>query len=506
MTDTEYAQIRVKAQQLEKSKKGYLAYLCNTFNCDKPQARKIYDKLVNNRPLDLNEMPDEDVLETEENNNNEETNGDNTDHLIFGDGYVYNQETDKYIVQLRTYGGQYVCPGDQHRAMLTAYSNWNDDEKSIQKIATLYKMRREWVVEYFRIMKWTHDTVPITDEEIKQGRGKEATDRVLDTKKTSYLQELQKADWQQTQENSRNWQLFELGQLAPFEQLLAKWTPPRLTPLNLPKLKKVRKNVFIATLSDVHIGQRTIASELTKGGDYNSQVVSELIDKYSEKIVQDVSERTYSFDKCVIISAGDILHSLSGETEKGTILECDVLGEAQFELALNCLHRYVSRMLEIFGKVEVHSTKGNHSSADWILFKTLECAFNSNKNIVFHNYKARTSIFRIKNTAILLDHGESDFVKAKVPTSVLGRESYVQNKFLELSERIGPGIKSRIFLQGDKHHYEQCEYRGFEFIMLSSCVLGDKYSDHLGLHSRPRQNCFVLDDNGIKEVLHYYLD
>ena len=493
MTDNEYIDIRLKAQKLEKNRKGYLNYLCSTFDCDKSTARAIFEKLVNNEPLEVKPM-EEDAVEIKQ------------EGLLFGDGYVYNSATDKYIVKLRSYGVNYICPGDQHRAMLTAYSNWAGNERSIQKIATDYKMRREWVIEYFRIFNWTHDAVPITDEEIKLGKFQEAQERVIDRKKTDYLQELQKADWKQIQSDARNWQLFEFGQLEPFERLLHKWTPPIIPAIAQPKLKQLKKNVFVTTLSDLHIGLRSDSTELTKGGNYNSDVVSEVIDNYSKKIAIDVADRNYSFEKCVLISAGDILHSLSGETEKGTQLECDILGESQFELALNCLHRFITRMLEIFGTVEVHSTKGNHSSADWILFKTLECAFNANKRITFNNYKTRTSIFRIKNIAIILDHGESDYVKAKVPTGVLGRESYVQNKFLELGERVGPGIKARIFLQGDKHHYEQSEFRGFEFIMLSTCVLGDKYSDHLGLHSRPRQNCFIFEDNGIKEVLHYYLD
>jgi len=301
--------------------------------------------------------------------------------------------------------------------------------------------------------------------------------------------------------------MFEAGKLDPFTRVIDEWTPKILKPLNIQiAKKKVTKNVFVVGLSDLHIGQKTTASELTMGDDYNIDAVNNIIDTYVQKIAVDIAERNYSFEKCVVISAGDILHSLTGFTEKGTQLECDILREEQFEEGLNCIQRVLSRLLEIFSSVEVHATKGNHSASDWILFKALECSFNNNKRISFNNYKARTSIFRIKNTAILLDHGESDFIKAKVPTSDIGRESYVQNKFLELGDRVGKGIKSRIFIQGDKHHYEQAEFRSFEFIMLSSCVTGDKYADHLGLHSRPRQNCFIIDDSGIKEVLHYYLD
>lgn len=507
MTDTEYAQIRVKAQQLEKSKKGYLAYLCNTFNCDKPQARKIYDKLVNNRPLDLNEMPDEDVLETEENNNNEETNGDNTDHLIFGEGYVYNQETDKYIVQLRTYGGQYVCPGDQHRAMLTAYSNWNDDEKSIQKIATLYKMRREWVVEYFRIMKWTHDTVPITDEEIKQGRGKEATDRVLDTKKTSYLQELQKADWQQTQEFAREWVEFQGGKLDPFDRVLRKWVPKPALPIKLinPEVQRTNETLLVG-LSDLHFGGKASKEVLFSGKDFNSETIRNILKIYAEKIANHMNGLKAPYRKVAVCSLGDILHTLTGFTVKGVPLSSDVIGEEQFDLAMDCLVEFLSQMLKLFPEVDVYAVKGNHAGVgDYILYKAIAAYFQTNKRIRFNLFKTRQGCFRIGNVAILMDHGASDVTKSIIPTSGPRKEAYIQALFLAYPN-ILTNAKCRLMLQGDRHRFMCEELRGFEHVILGSCVLGDAYADNLGLHSRARQNCLVLGEEGLKQIINFYFD
>jgi hypothetical protein len=494
MNDKEYTELSLVTFNLAKRKKGYLTFLMNKFNCGRQRAKDIYARLLDSKSLDtLLDLPE-----------NETELG---SAIIAGQNYTYNQRSDKYIVPLTTYGRNYVCSGDQHRAMLAAYSNWDGSEQSIAKIARTYKMRREWLREYVKIMQWTHDSVPITDEEISLDQGQEAIRRVLDTKRTVLQQELQHEDWKQTQADAEKWNLFEAGKLDPCIRALENFKPGkfRAMKLSIPVRKQV-KNVFVVGLSDLHIGQKATSTELTKGEDYNVEIANEQIDNYAQKIAQDITELNYTFEKCVIISAGDILHGLSGYTEKGTMLECDVLREEQFEAGLNCLQRFISRMLELFRKVEVHSTKGNHSAADWILFKALECTFNSNPRISFNNYKARTSIFRVKNTAILLDHGESDFIKAKVPTSDVGRESFVQNKFLELGDTVGKGIRSRIFIQGDKHHFEQAEFRSFEFIMLSSCVSGDRYSDHLGLHSRPRQNCLILDDNGIKQVLHYYLD
>ena len=103
---------------------------------------------------------------------------------------------------------------------------------------------------------------------------------------------------------------------------------------------------------------------------------------------------------------------------------------------------------------------------------------------------------------ILIDHGDSDMVAAKVPTSGPAREAYIQARFMQKPELL-QGAKSRLMIQGDQHHYEYREFKGFEFFMFGS-PSQDRYADHMNLYSKPRQNCLIIDGNGVKEQLHYY--
>ena len=503
MTDNDYTQIRLKAQQLEKSKKGYLSYLCVTFGCDRATAKQIFDKLVNNEPLTYDVPP---VIE-EANCDTLAPETENQDDLIFGSGYVYNQRTDKYIVQLRSYGGSYVCPGDQHRAMLTAYSNWNGADRSIQKIANDYKMRREWVVEYFKIMKWTHDTVPITDEEIKLGRDQEAKDRILDTKKTSYLQELQKADWQQTQQFAREWIEFQGGKLDPFERVLAKWIPKKPLPVQLLDSKSERnKETLLVGLSDLHFGGKATKEVLFSGKDFDSETIRGILRDYSAKIANHLNELKTKYGQVAVLSLGDILHTLTGFTVKGTPLITDVIGEAQFDLAMDCLVEFMHQMLTLFPKVDVYAVKGNHAGVgDYILYKAIAAYFRTDKRIKFHLAKSRQTCFRIGNVAILMDHGASDVSKSMIPTSGASKEAYIQALFLAYPDILN-GTKCRLMVQGDRHRFMCEELRGFEHVILGSCVLGDAYADNLGLHSRARQNCLVLSEDGLKQIINFYFD
>jgi hypothetical protein len=485
MTNNEYQSIRSKALSLEKQKKGYLTYLCSTFSCDKAQARAIYDKLVNNEPI---------------------SNSGTEDNVLKAEGYVYNQLNDKYIVPLKSYGRDYVCPGSQHRAMLAAYSNWQGGEKSIAQIARLYKMRREWVVEYFKIMGWTHDTVPITTEEIIQKKDREAIDRVLQTRRTELQQELEHADWKSTQADAEKWRLFEASKLDPFIRVIEKYSPRPFKPIKYKGSSKTVDETLLIGLSDLHFGSKANAAELYSGDDFDSEKIKDIMDSYFCQIYDEVSNRKKPFNEVVVCSLGDILHGLSGFTVKGTPLESDLLREEQFELALNSLNDFFFNLLTIFKKVTVYAVKGNHAGVgDWILFKTIETYFKNEPRIKFNLFKSRQGCFRVGTTAVLMDHGASDFAKSIMPVSGAPKEAYVQALFMEHPE-ILQGAKSKLMLTGDRHRFLQEEMRGFEHVTFGSCVSGDRYADNLGLHSRARQNCLVLNKHGIKEALSFYFD
>ena len=482
-----------KVLDLRRKKKSTSAYIMQKCNCTKEEARQLIASI--DKGIEPNEQEVETSLDNIANKN----------ILKFGD-YTYNQLTDKYIVPLTTYGRDFVCPGDQHRAMLTAYSNWKGSEQSIQEIGRVYKMRKEWVREYFQKMGWTHDTVPITDEELVQNKGHEAIKRVLQTKRTAIQQELQHQDWKQTQDDAEQWRLFEAGKLTPFERALANFNPKPLPKLKFKSDKPEKDEIFLIGLSDLHFGGLANSEELFSGESFDSEVIKQIVDNYAAKVQEFTQGLKYTFKKAAICSLGDILHTLTGMTVKGTILEADVLREEQFELALNSLIQFISRMLEIFPEIEVHAVKGNHAGAgDYILFKAIALYFRLNPQIKFNLYKSRQACFRVGSVAILMDHGASDISKSSIPTTGSAKESYIQSLFLQFPEVL-TGAKCRLMLQGDRHRFMYEELKGFEHVIMGSCVLGDRYADNLGLHSRARQNCLILSKDGIKQVLSFYFD
>ena len=103
----------------------------------------------------------------------------------------------------------------------------------------------------------------------------------------------------------------------------------------------------------------------------------------------------------------------------------------------------------------------------------------------------------------MASHGYSAVYKGKLPSGGKPRESYIANLFLSKPEEL-IGVKQKVLLTADQHHLEMREYAEFEHYMLSTTVRGDKHSEAMGLNNTARQSCFVIDADGIKEMIYSY--
>jgi hypothetical protein len=229
------------------------------------------------------------------------------------------------------------------------------------------------------------------------------------------------------------------------------------------------------------------------------------VEKYAQDIATLLTDRTYAFNECVVTSLGDILHTTGqGFTTKGTPLSHDCIKEEQFNAAFDTLTKFIESMLQLFPKVRVKSVKGNHNDfGDYVLFKALQAYFRKERRINFEVFQSDHGLFKINNTLFIISHGYSAEYRGHLPSGGKARESYIANLFLANPEAL-LNVKSKVLLTADQHHWEAKEYAEFEHYMLSTIVNGDKYAEAMGLNSRAKQSCFVVDDTGIAEVLYSY--
>jgi hypothetical protein len=194
-----------------------------------------------------------------------------------------------------------------------------------------------------------------------------------------------------------------------------------------------------------------------------------------------------------------------GKTARGTELIYDTIKEEQFDYALNSLLSFIIRITNAFGNVEVHSVGGNHHyELDMALFRALAMYFTKDTRISFTHHTTRPAAFKTGNTLIMMDHGADSKERVYVPNG--GKlEKHVQTILLS-NLNLLDGVKTKLFVQGDKHHFEHLEFADFEFIMFSTILGSDEHANVNNWHTRGRQSCLVLDSNGLKEIIHVYSD
>lgn len=429
--------------------------------------------------------------------------------LLFDGDYVYNKEEDKYIVYLKSANRHIVVPGERHRMMLQAYSNWDGNPATINEICRNFEFPRSWFTEYKTIMGWTHDREPITNEELENRDEDDIIQDLLQRKRFAVYQKFQKADWKATQEDATKWRAFQTKQLDPFQSALTNWNPPPVTSVNVDFSKPSGDKWFVCGCFDWQVGSKADGKYLFRQKDWGTADAINAIHTFAERVAADVTASGERYAGCEILLGGDLHHGFHGRTAKGTPLEVDTLREDQFDALLSCISYLIETLSQVFEKVNVRAVRGNHDGFDFYpVMKAVELYFRNTSRIEFFIYSARTALFRVGPVLMVLDHGASDVYKAEIPKHTgngKARESYIQSLLLSHPDQL-VGVKQKIFVQGDKHHYEQLEYNDFESFMFGALPLGDKYADNLNLHGRPRQNCLVIDENGVKSVLHYYFD
>ena len=426
--------------------------------------------------------------------------------LKFADNYVYNKESDQYVVYLKAANGNVVLPGSVVRSIFENYSNWYGNSRTINEICRNYKIPRNYFEELKAVFGITHDSEPITPEQLLSRDVDLLAEDIVQKKKFQLYQKVQKRTWKETEEAARRWHEFMESTYNPFEEFLKTWQPPKYIPVAAPKGKKSCSKALVVGLSDIHYGAFTAQQDSFRNIGNSTKNTITNMEQYAKNIAGLVSERTYNFSECVIAGLGDILHTTGrGYTVKGTPLIFDCVKEEQFDVAFNSLAQFISQMLEIFPKVRVKSVKGNHNDfGDYVLFKALQAYFRKETRIEFEVYRTEQGLFKVNNTLFVISHGYNAEYPGRLPTAGKKRESYIASLFLTHPEKL-IGVKTKVLLTADQHHYESKEYAEFEHHMLSTMVPNDSYSEAMGMKNVAKQSCFVVDGEGISEVLFSYV-
>lgn len=430
-----------------------------------------------------------------------------TEGLVFTDRYTYNEETDQYVVFLKSTGRNTIIPGALHRNMLAAYSNWDGDPSSITEICRNFNINKKVFEEYRSVMGWSHDHEPVSKEVLKKGDVDVLADDLIQQKRFALQQSFEKKDWASTQHDADSWRQYKAGILDPFESFLKN--------INIKPYGRVADCKFEPTavggtlvvgLSDIHCGALAESRYIYSGKKWDIQEYNKTICDYVSQLYSKIDNLKDKPKKIVIACLGDLIHGLKGETEKGTVLTCDRIRDTQFDAAFDSLTYFITSMGSLAPEIEIQFVAGNHDGIiSRLLAKTLAAYYRTDNRIKFTIADTEVHAFKVESTLVMLSHGASSEFKAKLPAKGKARESYVQSYLLSKPELL-LGVKQKIFVTGDLHSFEHSEANDFEFFRFSTFVKADLYAEALNLRSRPRQNCLLIDSTGVSACWHLYFD
>ena len=322
--------------------------------------------------------------------------------------------------------------------------------------------------------------------------------------------EVERAELKAFQKDAEQWRLQKEKRIDPFTNWLETWKPASRT---LPVLKEavadIKQNgrVFVITAFDWHLGAFANPETNLNGKKWNVATCQNLIDTYIQRIAETAKNDHAGFEKAVILWGGDLYHSLTGETAKGTQLQCEVYSDQQFDIIMNMMIKFVEKIHSIFGKVECHFVRGNHGGVtDYPLGRAVAEHFRQTEGVDFNVYSTQHAVCFAGNNMIVLSHGASSTTKSKLGKS----RNELEARFARIDGQIRDPRKTekinKYMIVGDKHHFKYEEFANFELIQCRALPLADTFAGEYDLYSKAGQNCFVFDNRGLSSQLHFIFE
>lgn len=411
--------------------------------------------------------------------------------------YIFNKKEDSHLVLLKT--GLLKISSKQYDDMFLDYING----VSVQDLCYRNNLDLDSFDEVRKILGWTRKSlvanIDSTEAEI------EDQINVLDKRKVE-LSAL-KLKGKKNLADALKWQDFQTKKLDPFYGFIKTWEPKhKEKQYSVEKAPNKTGKHLVINLSDIHIGAIADGKYLFFQEDWNHSKLQKSMDRYLTSVIEEISQRKYSIEDVSICCLGDIIHTLTGFTDKGTKLESEFLSEKQLDFAFSIITQFIDGLLTVFKKINMYSVSGNHSSlGDYVVARFLEAYYKADKRISFNITSQRFLPFIIEDSLFVIEHGYSALYRSKMPPQGSARESYIQ-KILLSNPDLLTKTKYRYFVIGDQHTFSIEENTSYELIVCPSIVAGDRYSDNIMLKSRPRQLMFVVDKTGIKEIINIYFD
>lgn len=284
-----------------------------------------------------------------------------------------------------------------------------------------------------------------------------------------------------------------------------------VNPQTLTKTKKGR--CIIVNCFDWHMGAQCRAEESRNGREWNVELCHKAIDDYAKKIIEIILEDNVGFEKIIINWGGDLYHTFTGMTAKGTILETEIKGPLQFKEIYAAMVRFTETLLQFTDTIENYYVKGNHgghfdfglgfSVAQHFVNFTEENREKNNGKVCTWEVSMNEMLdYEVNGHLIMLHHGASADSKFSFAANQKNSVHLVCEKVTNsVQKRTNKIYKEKHIFVGDKHHSQHLQFSSDIYFHQSGALTSaDLYAQNMNLISRPSQVVCKFDENGLKCV------
>jgi len=270
--------------------------------------------------------------------------------------YVYNKEDDSYVTFLPGIPRPLNLPGEVHREIVRAYSNYDDQPASINQIARTVGIPRSWLVKYLRVHGITHDSEPFTPEELMVRSDDELVEDALQLRRMAIYKKLEKAKWADIRRDALKWRDLEAHFILPLQAALTGRKNPEPKPLSL----KQPTSPFagVVGLTDFHWGKYSDPEENFEA--FDKVIARERLFAATEDLISRL--QVFGRPERLFIPIGsDFLHidNLKGTTTDGTAQDMDGTPAEMLVSGCQLLEEWVLTLTQV-APVELVLMSGNH--------------------------------------------------------------------------------------------------------------------------------------------------
>ena len=268
----------------------------------------------------------------------------------------YDEESDTYTAYLPGVAHAVEIPGQIHRDIIRAYSNYDGNPATINEIARSFKLPRNWIIKYLKVNQITHDVEPFSKEEIMSRSDDDLVEEALQIRRAALYTKLEREKWKDIKKDAEKWRNLEDSVLRHISDALSNRPDPVLYEDS--DLESGDEFAVVVGLSDLHFGK--YGSYHESGELYNKNVSAERL--FSS--TRDALGRLLHFgtpDLFVVPIGSDFFHAdtQANTTTSGTPQDTDGNIADMFVEGCFLMESWID-MLSGISKVKLVLMPGNH--------------------------------------------------------------------------------------------------------------------------------------------------